>query len=51
MRPGDVVTVPRHVLHEFVNESDDPAVFYVIFSPPYEANDRVRVRKMEDLPQ
>jgi quercetin dioxygenase-like cupin family protein len=51
MRPGDVVTIPRRIMHEFVNESDQASVFYVIFSPPYMADDRVRVRKMEDLLQ
>ena len=51
LHPGDIVTIPRRVLHDFVNESDETSVFYVIFSPPYEADDRVRVRKMEDLLQ
>jgi len=47
--PGATVTIPRRILHEFVNESEESSVFYVIFSPPFEGKDRVRVRKMEEL--
>ena len=43
MKPGDVVTVPRNVLHAYINEGNAPSVVYVIFSPPFDGKDRVVV--------
>lgn len=49
MRPGMVVTVSRRMIHEYINESTEPSVFYVTFAPPFDGQDRVMVRKVEDL--
>ncbi len=49
MRPGTVASIPRRAVHHFVNEADEPAIFYVIFNPPFDGKDRIRVRSVKDL--
>lgn len=36
-----ILHVPRKTVHAFQNESNEPAVAYVIYTPPLAANDRV----------
>ncbi len=43
LKPGDVVTIPRGVVHAFTNESKGPAAAYVIFAPPFDGKDVVEV--------
>jgi mannose-6-phosphate isomerase-like protein (cupin superfamily) len=38
---GSIVYVPRGNVHAFTNESDAPAVSYLIYTPPYDGVDRV----------
>ncbi len=38
--PGSLLYVPRGTPHAFINRSGEPAVAYVIYSPPYDGNDR-----------
>lgn len=40
-KAGDVMFIPRGVVHYFVNESKEPAAALVIYSPPPGPNDRV----------
>lgn len=37
---GSVLHVPRGVVHAFINASDEPAVAYVLYSPPFDGVDR-----------
>ena len=41
--PGSVVMIPRGTPHSFVNESPEPAVAFVVFSPPFDGEDTVPV--------
>jgi mannose-6-phosphate isomerase-like protein (cupin superfamily) len=42
-KAGDVMFVPRGVVHYFVNDSKEPAAALVIYSPPPGPKDRVLV--------
>jgi mannose-6-phosphate isomerase-like protein (cupin superfamily) len=42
---GDVVYIPRGVVHYFVNTGGETAVAFVIFSPPFDGKDTVPVHK------
>jgi mannose-6-phosphate isomerase-like protein (cupin superfamily) len=42
---GDIVYIPRGVVHYFVNTAGEPAVAFVIFSPPFDGKDTVPVLK------
>jgi mannose-6-phosphate isomerase-like protein (cupin superfamily) len=35
--------VPRGATHAFRNESEAPAVAYVVYTPPFDGKDRVAV--------
>lgn len=39
--PGSVFSIPRGVPHSFVNESDEPAVAFVVFTPAFDGKDTV----------
>ncbi|HXG52564.1 MAG TPA: cupin domain-containing protein [candidate division Zixibacteria bacterium] len=41
---GDAVYIPRGAPHYFVNTGSDPAIAFVIFSPPFDGKDYVAVR-------
>ena len=43
LKPGAIVTIPRSVPHSFVNKSSEPAVAYVVFTPPFDGKDRVPI--------
>ena len=43
VEPGSVVVIPRGTPHSFVSESPDPAVAFVVFSPPYDGQDTVPI--------
>lgn len=47
--PGSVVNIPRNVPHQFVNESVQPAVAFVVFSPPLDSADYVPVSETKTL--
>jgi mannose-6-phosphate isomerase-like protein (cupin superfamily) len=47
LRPGSVTKVLRGVPHAFVNESVEPAVVFVAFTPPYNGDDIVFVDPSE----
>ena len=36
---GSVLYISRGTVHAFINESDSPAVAYVIYHPPYDGRD------------
>lgn len=38
---GSTIYVPRGILHAFRNLGPEPAVAYVVYSPPYAGDDRV----------
>jgi mannose-6-phosphate isomerase-like protein (cupin superfamily) len=42
---GDVVYIPRGAVHYFVNTASEPAVAFVIFSPPFDGKDNVPIAK------
>lgn len=42
---GDVLFVPRSVVHHFVNTFDEPSVAFVVYSPPFDGKDTVPVEK------
>ena len=39
--PGSVFSIPRGVPHSFVNESVEPAVAFVVFTPPFDGQDTI----------
>jgi quercetin dioxygenase-like cupin family protein len=45
MQAGDVAVVPRETPHYFVNTDAEPAVAFVVFTPPYDGKDQVPVEK------
>ncbi|HSE87533.1 MAG TPA: cupin domain-containing protein [Candidatus Binatia bacterium] len=42
---GDIVFIPRGAVHYFVNTAGEPAVAFVVFSPPFDGKDTVPVPK------
>jgi mannose-6-phosphate isomerase-like protein (cupin superfamily) len=40
---GDVVYIPRGVVHYYVNSASEPTVAFVIFSPPFDGKDTIPV--------
>jgi mannose-6-phosphate isomerase-like protein (cupin superfamily) len=42
---GDVVYIPRGAVHYFINTASEPAVAFVVFSPPFDGKDTVPVAK------
>jgi quercetin dioxygenase-like cupin family protein len=40
---GDVIHIPRDVVHFYVNNASEPSVALVIFSPPFDGKDYVPV--------
>jgi mannose-6-phosphate isomerase-like protein (cupin superfamily) len=40
---GSIFYVPRGTVHAFTNATDAPAVAYVLYSPPFDGEDRVGV--------
>jgi mannose-6-phosphate isomerase-like protein (cupin superfamily) len=42
---GDIVFVPRGAVHYFVNTAGEPAVAFVVFSPPFDGKDTLPVPK------
>lgn len=53
VRAGDVIVIPRGVIHQMINEGKAPALAVVIFSPPFDGKDVVSVEidKGLSLPQ
>ncbi len=39
--PGSVFSIPRGVPHSFVNESEEPAVAFVVFTPAFDGQDTI----------
>jgi mannose-6-phosphate isomerase-like protein (cupin superfamily) len=42
---GDIAYIPRGAVHYFVNTASEPAVAFVVFSPPFDGKDTVPVLK------
>jgi mannose-6-phosphate isomerase-like protein (cupin superfamily) len=42
---GDIVYIPRGAVHYFVNTAGEPAVAFVVFSPPFDGKDTLPVPK------
>jgi quercetin dioxygenase-like cupin family protein len=40
---GDIVFIPRGAVHYFVNTAGEPAVAFVVFSPPFDGKDTLPV--------
>ena len=40
---GDVVFIPRGVVHYYVSTSSEPTVAFVVFSPPFDGTDNIPV--------
>ena len=51
VRPGALLVIPRNVPHYFVNAGPQPAVGYVVWSPPMETPDRVAAAMPEGAPR
>lgn len=45
LAPDDVVFIPRAVVHYFVNTDSEPAVAFVVLSPPFDGKDTIPVGK------
>jgi mannose-6-phosphate isomerase-like protein (cupin superfamily) len=45
MSAGDIIYIPRGAVHYFVNTASEPAVAFVIFSPPFDGKDNVPIAK------
>lgn len=43
LKPGDVVAIGRGTPHAFINTAFDPAVLFIVFTPPLNEPDRVPV--------
>lgn len=43
IRPGSIVTIPRGIAHSLLNKSQQPAVAYAMFNPPFDGTDVVPV--------
>ena len=41
--PGSILNIPRGIRHYFVNDSPQPTVAFVVFSPPFDGKDTVLV--------
>ena len=50
LRPGSIVTIPRGVPHSFTNQSQEPAVAYVMFNPAFDGKDFVPVTVSKEAP-
>ena len=42
---GDVLFIPRGVVHYFINTSTEPSVAFAIFSPPFDGKDAIPLDK------
>jgi mannose-6-phosphate isomerase-like protein (cupin superfamily) len=42
---GDIAYIPRGAVHYFVNTAGEPAVAFVVFSPPFDGKDIVPIEK------
>jgi mannose-6-phosphate isomerase-like protein (cupin superfamily) len=42
---GDIVYIPRGAVHYFINTAGEPAVAFVVFSPPFDGKDTVPVEQ------
>ena len=42
---GSVLFVPRGVAHAFTNAGPEPAIAYLVYSPPFDGSDRVLVEE------
>jgi len=40
---GDVVYIPRGIVHYYVNSASEPTVAFVTFSPPFDGKDYIPV--------
>jgi mannose-6-phosphate isomerase-like protein (cupin superfamily) len=40
---GSILYVPRATVHAFSNTSDEPAIAYAIYTPPFDGKDRVPI--------
>lgn len=43
VRPGSIVTIPRGTAHSFLNQSQETAVAYAMFTPAFDGTDVVPV--------
>ena len=41
---GDIVYIPRGAVHYYVNTGFEPAIAFVVFSPPFDGKDTVPVK-------
>ncbi len=42
---GDIVYIPRGAVHYYVNDGLEPTIAFVVFSPPFDGQDNVPVKK------
>ena len=40
LRKGDVVEIPRGIVHQAVNLASEASLAYVVFTPPYDGSDK-----------
>lgn len=43
LKAGDVLFIPRGLAHYYVNGSEEPAVAFAIYSPPFDGKDTIPV--------
>jgi len=48
---GDIVYIPRGAVHFFVNTASEPAVAFVVFTPPFDGKDTVPMENSEFSPK
>ncbi len=49
VRPGAILTIPRGVPHSFLNKSNEPAIAYAVFTPPFDGKDMVPLQEQEPV--
>jgi len=49
IRPGDVVVVPAHAQHNFLNTGDEPLKLFTVYSPPDHAPGTLHRTKAEAM--
>jgi mannose-6-phosphate isomerase-like protein (cupin superfamily) len=44
LKKGDEITIPRGVPHYFTNTDKEPSVAFMVFTPPFDGSDIIRIQ-------
>ncbi len=47
LKTGDSIFIPKGLKHYFVNQSSEPAVAYIVFTPPFDGKDVIPVKSFK----